>query len=436
MLTDCRQRHRIALVPYRILSFFLTTALAFSLPGATVSWVGGSGNWLTATNWSHGSFPGPNDDVVIDVAGDQTVVLDAGTNKVRNLQCAEDFVLSGGTLEVMAESRFSGLFSFSAGTLTGAGDVSLTGTALWAGGNMTGSGRTRVVAPHGRLLLSGRELHLSRELVNAGTLLWAKGELVLENGKVSNHGNFVAGLGHLSGVAKMSLFRGIPGFFIQNLTNHWKFPDAPDEVRLVASADSGYELGDQYGGMLEFDWQPRRSGRFQLAIAADDVAQLWFDSERAFAPAELLATENGWHVQLDFASPERRAGCGPAGGVSPCENVTRPVQVSADGSYHVRGLWKEGAGGDHLAVAAQPAGEPFTTASRPLPADEIAYRWPQTDLVARAIGGTNAIRNQVGATVRITGSTKIRLLADGAELPFQNQGQLEAGDGAFIPSAR
>ena len=90
----------------------------------------------------------------------------------------------------------------------------------------------------------------------------------------------------------------------------------------------------------------------------------------------------------------------------------------------------------HVAPVFQPTGEPFTTASRPIPAAEIAYRWPQTDLIARAIGGTNRFLNHPGASFRITGSTKVRLVNDGAELPFENQGQLEIGSGALIPSAR
>ena len=32
---------------------------------AVISWIGGSGDWNTATNWSAGALPGPDDDVVI-----------------------------------------------------------------------------------------------------------------------------------------------------------------------------------------------------------------------------------------------------------------------------------------------------------------------------------------------------------------------------------
>lgn len=45
--------------------------------GASVSWVGGSGDWETGSNWSGGSEPGPADDVTIDA--NVTVTINAST---------------------------------------------------------------------------------------------------------------------------------------------------------------------------------------------------------------------------------------------------------------------------------------------------------------------------------------------------------------------
>ena len=68
--------------------------------GATVSWDGGGGNnsWHTAANWSSNAVPGLNDDVIIDLPGDVTVVHSSGSTTVRSLQCQEGFQLLGGTL--------------------------------------------------------------------------------------------------------------------------------------------------------------------------------------------------------------------------------------------------------------------------------------------------------------------------------------------------
>ena len=46
----------------------------------------GSGNWTTAENWSTGSVPGPDDDVVIDTASAATVAISSGNSvSVRSL---------------------------------------------------------------------------------------------------------------------------------------------------------------------------------------------------------------------------------------------------------------------------------------------------------------------------------------------------------------
>src|SRR5688572_26870408 len=71
---------------------------------ATVSWDGGGGNnsWQTAANWSGNVLPGANDDVVIDLPGDLTVVHTSGNTTVRSLNCQEGFQLLAGSLTVSA----------------------------------------------------------------------------------------------------------------------------------------------------------------------------------------------------------------------------------------------------------------------------------------------------------------------------------------------
>src|SRR5687768_10998199 len=103
--------------------------------GATVSWDGGGGNnsWHTAANWSGNVVPGLNDDVLIDVPGDISVVHSTGSTTVRSLQCQEGFQLAGGTLTVTAgASTVNGALRLGAGTLIIRG----------AGATFTGNGPT------------------------------------------------------------------------------------------------------------------------------------------------------------------------------------------------------------------------------------------------------------------------------------------------------
>src|SRR5262245_37265074 len=108
---------RFCSVPLLVAIFCQVAMLA---EGATVSWDGGGGNnsWHTAANWSGNAVPGLNDDVIIDVPGDITVVYSTGSTTVRSLQCQEGFQLTGGTLTVTAgASVVNGALRLGAGAL-------------------------------------------------------------------------------------------------------------------------------------------------------------------------------------------------------------------------------------------------------------------------------------------------------------------------------
>jgi len=65
---------------YRIrVAFFLSLLILLAGNHAiagTVSWVGGTGNWNTPTNWDPAGVPGPGDGVLITEDGTYTVTLD------------------------------------------------------------------------------------------------------------------------------------------------------------------------------------------------------------------------------------------------------------------------------------------------------------------------------------------------------------------------
>src|ERR1035438_9306540 len=88
-----------------------------TISAATVSWVGGSGDWNTVTNWSTGILPGTNDNVVISPAATITVTHSAGTHTVNSIQSTKAFVLSGGLLAVTTTFQASNTFTLSGGTL-------------------------------------------------------------------------------------------------------------------------------------------------------------------------------------------------------------------------------------------------------------------------------------------------------------------------------
>lgn len=62
------------------------TVLSAVGTAGTVNWVGGDGSWNEPTHWDTGALPGASDDVIINVPGDITVVLN-GSVSIRSLNC-------------------------------------------------------------------------------------------------------------------------------------------------------------------------------------------------------------------------------------------------------------------------------------------------------------------------------------------------------------
>ena len=113
--------------PFRRLFLFLTPALVFALVtcrdtaalSETVTWnVDADGQWHEGGNWSTGLAPGPSDEVVIDrAAGVYTITVSTGAQYAGSISCAENLVITGGSLTVATSVQVSGLFTLEAGRL-------------------------------------------------------------------------------------------------------------------------------------------------------------------------------------------------------------------------------------------------------------------------------------------------------------------------------
>jgi hypothetical protein len=165
---------------------------------ATVTWIGGSGDWDTATNWSTGQLPGPSDDVVIGAGASITVTHSSGTDTVNSIQNEQTFVLSGGSLAVSSTVQADGPFTVDGGTFTLSGGITSSNFVL-AGGTLTGNGviagvltwtsgvigggSTLTIATNGTLILAGvngSDYALVGILTNAGTIELVSGNLQLQ----------------------------------------------------------------------------------------------------------------------------------------------------------------------------------------------------------------------------------------------------------------
>jgi hypothetical protein len=121
-------------------------ALENRIAPATVSWINaGGGDWDTASNWRDDQginrLPGPNDDAVINVAGNVTITHSQGvTDTIKSLTASDPVILSGGTLRVASSLSDTSAMTLSGGTLAGASVAS--GTVLNVNSNSTLDGVT------------------------------------------------------------------------------------------------------------------------------------------------------------------------------------------------------------------------------------------------------------------------------------------------------
>jgi hypothetical protein len=161
---------------------------------STVNWVGGSGDWSNASNWldavtqAH-HVPTPTDDAVINMAGDITVTHSAGSDRVHSLVSQNAFVMSGGSLDLNADSALEGAFTFTNGILSGRGNLTVDSPFTWTGGTMSGLGHTVVTGTLALSNLGGFNPSTTldgRALDNYGTTTWTG----VGNISVGNGGSF------------------------------------------------------------------------------------------------------------------------------------------------------------------------------------------------------------------------------------------------------
>jgi RHS repeat-associated protein len=85
-----------------ILLFITLAVLLRSSHAATVTWIGGDGDWSTPANWDSGALPKNTDDVIIDQPGQLQITHSSGIHTVHSLRCEENLLISAGTISVSA----------------------------------------------------------------------------------------------------------------------------------------------------------------------------------------------------------------------------------------------------------------------------------------------------------------------------------------------
>jgi hypothetical protein len=156
---------------------------------STITWNNPhGGDWDTASNWTGGVLPGPNDSAVINIAGITITHNAAAIDVVGSLTSKAALALSAGSLALGSASTITNTLTLAGGTLTGAGALKVN-SLLWSIGTMSGPGTTTVVAG-GTMTLraNGSRLLDGRTLTNAGTATWSgAGNLDMADGAALNN---------------------------------------------------------------------------------------------------------------------------------------------------------------------------------------------------------------------------------------------------------
>ena len=206
--------------PPRLASITAALVVVAAAPAqsAVVSWTGGTSFWDLVANWtSNPLLPGAADDVVIDVAGVQTITYRSGTNTVNSLSITGDdlFAVTGGSLTVGTAFTSAGAVSLSGGTLTlngassmaslaqsggilaGSGTTTIAGASSWTAGTQTGTGTTRfdnavsLSGPGAKLISGGRTVELNGTTTWGGNTGANNNALQFAGGTLDNVGTFV-----------------------------------------------------------------------------------------------------------------------------------------------------------------------------------------------------------------------------------------------------
>ena len=149
-------------------------ALAAATANATdLVWIGGTGNWNAAGNWSPAQVPTAADSAWITNNGTYTVTLPAGTTATsgsltvggasgtQTLAIDRATLTLNGASVVKPNAQLTLLVAQS--VLNGAGNLTVNGTLNWADGTMAGTGVT-AISSGGVLAIGSRGGHTRQDV--------------------------------------------------------------------------------------------------------------------------------------------------------------------------------------------------------------------------------------------------------------------------------
>lgn len=181
------------------------------------------------------------------------------------------------------------------------------------------------------------------------------------------------------------------GTTVGDLTANSKFPNSPDVAYYYSyfewNADPGGDIGtapnnaygDNYGAQMAGYFYPPVAGDYVFWVCSDDGSNLYLSTDTDPANKKLIAQEQGWSNPRNWDTAN--GGALEAKNSSTFTGTQWPTKDSVNGGakitlqakkpYYIEALFKEGGGGDNLAVAVQ-APDGSIDATLPIPGKYLA----------------------------------------------------------------
>ncbi len=130
---------------------------------------------------------------------------------------------------------------------------------------------------------------------------------------------------------------GIGGTAVHNLTSHANYPNNPTGREMITKFEGPSGFGDNYGTRIRGYLHPPTTGNYTFWIAGDDNCQLWLSTDGSPAHAVQIASVPGYTNSREWTKYAAQQ--------------SDSILLQAGVKYYIEALHKEGAGGDHVAVA-------------------------------------------------------------------------------------
>lgn len=179
------------------------------------------------------------------------------------------------------------------------------------------------------------------------------------------------------------------GTAITDLTTNPKFPDNPDVKYyypyfewnatgdILTPANNAY--GDNYGAQMQGYFYPPSTGDYIFWVCSDDPSQLFLSTDDDPVNKKLIAQEGGWSNPRvwdstgsgDATTKNSSTFAGTRWDTKDPVNGGARITLTQGRAYYIEALFKEGGGGDNLAVAVQdPQG--VIDFTMPIPGDYLS----------------------------------------------------------------